>query len=161
MVKKPPISSANASSLLVVTDFSDSSLQAFQWAITEAKMRKLLISVLFPYRFDPQHMKKDTPTSKKELERQAMQKFEHLAQGLLLSSRVPFEFRSEVGFLRDRIADYSRKHDVAMVVMDSQMARMESFSELVAELEIPLVIVPFPGVSSTSVSSPSVSAGTS
>ncbi len=83
-----------------------------------------------------------TPASKRELEREAVLKFEQMAQGLLVSSRVPFDFRSEIGFLRDRIAEFAKKHDLALVVMDSQMARVESFQELLAELKVPLVIVP-------------------
>jgi nucleotide-binding universal stress UspA family protein len=133
-VKKTPIPSADGSSVLVVTDFSDSSLQAFQWAIPEAQIRRLSISVLYPYRLDSLRHQDNPPTSKKELDHEARLKFEQVAQGLLLSSRVPFDFRSEVGFLRDRISDFAKKHEVAMVVMDSQMAQVESFPEFLAEL---------------------------
>lgn len=142
MVKKPQIPAANSSSLLVVTDFSDSSLQALQWAILEAQFRRLKIAVLYPYRLDSLRQTDNLPTLRKELDREAIQKFEQMAQGLLMRSGVPFDFRSEVGFLRDRIADFTKKHDVELVVMERQMAQAESFPELLSELKMPLMIVP-------------------
>lgn len=141
-VKNPPAPAKHTSSLLVVTDFADSSMQVILWAIPEAQARKLNITVLFPYRVDPLRRKENQPVSKGELDREALKKFEQTAKGMLLSSRIPFDFRSEVGFLRDRITDFARKNNVTLVVMDSLMAQLESFPELLTELKIPLVIVP-------------------
>lgn len=129
--------------LLYVTDFSESSMHALPWAISEALKHGLHVSVLCPYRLDQMRKKDNVVQSKKELEAEALNMFERLVSGPLRESKVTFDFRSEVGFLRDRIAESIRKHHVVMLVMGSTMADDESLTELIGEVEVPVVIVPF------------------
>lgn len=129
-------------SLLYVTDFSESSMHALPWAISESLKHGLHFSVLYPFRLDQVRKKDNVVQSKKELEAEALDTFERLVAGPLRESQVSFDFRSEVGFLRDRIAENIRKHHVVMLVMGSSMADAESFSELITEVEVPVVIVP-------------------
>ena len=129
-------------SLLYVTDFSESSLHALPWAISESLKHGLHFSVLYPYRLDQLKRKDNVVQSKKELKAGAQDAFERLVAGPLRASEVSFDFRMEVGFLRDRIPENIRQHHVVMLVMGSSMADAESFSELITEVEVPVVIVP-------------------
>ncbi|MBL7851495.1 MAG: universal stress protein [Cyclobacteriaceae bacterium] len=129
-------------SLLYVTDFSDASLEALHWAIPEALKHHLHFSVLYPFRLDQVRRKDNAVLSKKDIDRDASEKFEGLMENLLKSNKLTYDFHSEVGFLRDRIADHIRKNNVAMLVIGKNQVSEESFPELVQELNIPLVIVP-------------------
>ncbi len=132
-------------SLLYVTDFSESSMHALPWAISEALKHGLHLSVLYPYRLDQVNKKDNVVQSKKELEAEALATFERLLSAPLRESQLSFDFRSEVGFLRDRIAENIRKHNVVMLVIGSSLADTESFAELITGVEVPVVIVPQKG----------------
>jgi len=131
-----------APSLLYVTDFSAASFQALHWAILEAQEHHLHFSVLYPYRLDQVRKKDSAILSKKDMDLDASSKFEDLVENVLKKSRLTYDFHSEVGFLRDRISEHARKFNVVMLVMGKNQVAEESFSELVQELNIPLVIVP-------------------
>lgn len=131
-----------APSLLYITDFSDASLQALQWAIPEAQKHNLHVSVLYPYRLDQVRRKDNAVMTKKDMDRDASERFENLIEGHLKDSRLTYDFNSEVGFLRDRILDHARKSNVVMLVMGKSQVAEESFAELVDDINIPLVIVP-------------------
>lgn len=133
---------AAAPSLLYITDFSEESIQALHWAIPEALKHHLHISVLYPYRLDQVRKKENAILSKKDMDFDASEKFERLVESELKNSRLTYDFHSEVGFLRDRIAEHARKNNVVMLVMGKGQLAEESFPELVKELNIPLVIVP-------------------
>ncbi len=135
------VTSANLS-ILCVIDFSDSSLEALQWAIPEAQEHALHISVLYPYRLDQVKRRGDVFQSKKEMDMDAVEKFERLVAGMMRDSHVSFNFQSEVGFLRDRIREHASKNAVVMLVMGKNLAGEESFKELIEEVEVPVVIVP-------------------
>lgn len=117
-------------------------MEALHWAIPEAQKHHLHISVLYPYRLDQVRKKDNAILSKKDMDRDAAEKFDSLMEGVLKNSRLTYDFHSEVGFLRDRIAENARKNNVVMLVMGKNQVEEESFSELVQELNIPLVIVP-------------------
>jgi nucleotide-binding universal stress UspA family protein len=125
---------------LFVTDFSDSSLRALQWAIPEAAHRHLHLSVLYAYRLD--QARKVTVMSKKDMDGEAAEKFEAHAEKVLRKSGVTFEFHSEVGFIRDRVSEHAKRNNVVLVVMGEKIASAESFPELLREVRVPVVIVP-------------------
>jgi hypothetical protein len=131
-----------APSLLYITDFSDASFQALRWAIREAQEHHLHVSVLYPYRLDQVRKKDSAILSKKDMDRDASEKFESLVESDLKKSRLTYDFHSEVGFLRDRISEHARKGNVVMLDMGKSQVSEESFSELVQELNVPMVIVP-------------------
>lgn len=128
--------------LLFVTDFSDTSVQALKWAISEAQHHHLHLSVLYPYRLDQERRKDNVVLSKKALETDAAEKFEEQLEEILNASRVSFKFQAEVGFIRDRISEHAKKNNVVMVVMGEQTASAESFPEIVEGISVPIVIVP-------------------
>lgn len=141
-VKSSPMPAPANPSLLFVTDFSDSSLEALRWAIPEAQHHQLHFSVLYPYRLDQDRRKDNAILTKKDMEREATEKFEGMFEGPLKSSHLSYDFHSEVGFLRDRISDHARKNNVVMLVMGKKLATAESFPELMEEIKVPVVIVP-------------------
>jgi len=126
--------------LLFVTNFSETSTAALKWAVPEASKHKLHFSVLYPYRLNQQG-RKDSVQSKVELEREAIEKFE-MVEEMLKDKHLTYDFKAEIGFLRDRVQEFARKHRVAIIVIGNDLAKDESFSELVDELTVPLVIVP-------------------
>ncbi len=132
---------ASTPTLLFVTNFSETSTDALTWAIREASKHKLHVSVLYPYRLNQQG-RKDSIQSKVELEREAIEKFEQLEEKLLRDKRMTYDFKAEIGFLRDRVQEFARKHRVAIIVIGNDLAKDESFAELVELLTVPLVIVP-------------------
>lgn len=130
-------------SILCVIDFSDASLQAIRWAIPEAKEHSMHMSILYPYRLDQLQKKGNVVSSKKAIEEEAFSKFERKAAGLLREQQVSFDFRAEVGFIRDRIQEHVRTNNVALLVIGKGMAmgNVESFEEQFGEIDVPLVIV--------------------
>ena len=133
-----------SSSILCVIDLSDSSLQAVQWAIPLALKEGMHISVLHPYRLNQLKKKQDAVQSKNEIDREASDKFRKVAEGLLKSNNISFDFRSEVGFLHDRIREHARKQRMALLVICKNLAinNPESLQELIKEMDVPTVIVP-------------------
>ncbi len=117
-------------------------MSALEWAIAEALNHNLHLSVLYPYRLDQVKKKENGIQSKKELELEAAEKFERLAEGMLQKSKISFDFKAEIGFLRDRITEHAKKHNDVLLVIGKKLASAESFTELVEETNIPVVIIP-------------------
>ena len=134
--------SAAKPSILCVIDFSDSSQGAIEWSIPEARKHNLHISILYPYRLDQLRKRDDVVQSKKAIDLEALEKFERLGASLLKEGHVSFDFHSEVGFIRDRIQEHTRKNNVVLLVMSKKIAGSESFQELIDEIDVPVVIVP-------------------
>ena len=132
------------SSILCVLDLSDSSLQALEWAIKVALRHDMRISVLHPYRLIQLGNKQDPVLLKKEIDKVASDNFMKVAEGLLKKNNISFDFRSEVGFLHDRIQDHARKHNMALLVISKKLAinNLDSVELLIKELEVPTVIIP-------------------
>lgn len=140
-MKSPVSSSSSLPTLLLITDFSKASEEALYWAIPEAQTHNWRISVLYPYRL-AQGESEHAAKSKKELEREAAKNFELQLEGPLRSSRLAYEFHSEVGFARDRILEATRKSNVVLIVVGQNVAASESIYEFLEEIGIPAVIMP-------------------
>ena len=143
-MKSPLLPDSTYRSILCVVDFSDPSLQELKWAIPEAQRHRFHISVLHPYRLNQHRKKEHVVQSKKDMDRVAVSAFERLAEGLLREHKVSFDFRSEVGFILDRIQEYASKNKVAMLVMGKKMVldNADSLQELIESINVPIVIVP-------------------
>jgi len=142
MVKHTEVPSTSLPTLLLLTDFSEASEQAFQWAIPEAKQHHWRISVLYPYRLDPSRKHEYAVKSKKDMEREACVTFEKQLEETLRLSKIPYEFHAEVGFIRDRITEHTRKRNIVLLVLGQKLASSESLHELLEDVNIPIVIVP-------------------
>jgi hypothetical protein len=81
---------------------------------------------------------------KKSIEQDAERNFERIANGLLKSCKVTYEFRSEVGFIQDRVQDHLRKNNILIFVIGKKLAfeNKEVLDQLMEQTDVPLAIIP-------------------
>lgn len=81
---------------------------------------------------------------KRKKEEDAITNFTSLEKRMLEGKAVSYDFKTEVGFITDRIEDYSRKNSIHFLVLGNHLVETnkETFDELVKNIEIPLVIIP-------------------
>jgi nucleotide-binding universal stress UspA family protein len=129
--------------ILCVIDFSDSSKEALRWAIRLAQELDCNLTILYTYRF-LQPYNGEAIEMKKKIEDDATKKFSTLEKELLIGSDVPYNFKMEVGFIADRAKDHVRRNGADFLVVGNKMSSInkQSFDELVADIQMPLVIVP-------------------
>jgi nucleotide-binding universal stress UspA family protein len=128
--------------ILCTIDFSDSSRQALKYSAKLAKESGSPLTILYAYRLVKSNG--EAVAMKKKIEADAAANFAVLEKELLAGSGISYEFRTEVGFVDDRIEEHARKNNVSFLVMGKSMSSgtKETFNELVSHLQIPLVIVP-------------------
>lgn len=130
-----------ANVIVTVTDFSDSSSETIRWAIDFAKKLNNHLVVLHTYRLLKQEG--EIIPLKRSLEAEASRKFSELENQLLTGSGIEYDFKTEVGFVNDRIQEYLKHNKVSYLVMGKGDTRnKETFDELLKNLLVPLVIVP-------------------
>ncbi len=80
---------------------------------------------------------------KRDIDEQAALNFKKLSH-LLTNGNISYDFRSEVGFLTDRIQEHIRRSNIKMLVVNKDLAEAnrEAMNELTHQLEIPVIIVP-------------------
>lgn len=127
--------------IICTTDFSESSREALRWSIEMATKLGRHLTVLHTYRLIKQN---NEAPQKKKIEEDAMKSFAQLEKELLKDAVVGYDFKTEVGFIDDRIAEHLKTNQVSFLVMGKSMSlrNKESFDDLVRELQIPLVITP-------------------
>jgi hypothetical protein len=81
---------------------------------------------------------------KKKMEDEASYEFSNLEKEVLQGQGISYDFRTEVGFVSDRIEDHIRKNTISFLVMNKGMSSgsKEIFDDLVKDMNVPLVIVP-------------------
>lgn len=129
--------------ILCAIDFSTSSKEALRWSIELAKKLNHHLTILYIYRLlRPYHG--DVVDMKRKIEDEALKNFSELEKELLLNQGVSYDFKTEVGFVADRAKDHVKKNGVDLLVVGQKMnsSNKQSFDELVADLQMPLVIVP-------------------
>ena len=129
--------------ILCAIDFSASSKVALRWSVEFAKELDVPLTILYAYRL--QKSQADMAVEfKKRAEADASQNFLKLETELLANQGVAYEFKSEVGFIADRVKDHASKKGMSFMVIDQKMSasNKESFDELLKEVHVPLVIVP-------------------
>lgn len=128
--------------ILYATDFSDSSKEALEWTIRLAKQLKSHLTILYTYRLLKQNG--EVLFIKKKMEDEGLRSFKALEKELLEGTGISYDFKTEVGFIDDRIEEHTKKNKLSFLVMGKSMSirNKESFDELVENLQTPLVIVP-------------------
>lgn len=101
------------------------------------------MTILYPYRLNQMVSKENRVKVKRDIDQEAIRKFEKISH-LLDGSNIEFDFRSEVGFLNDRIQEHLHDGDIKLIVMGMNLAAEggEALNELVQHLKVPLVVVP-------------------
>jgi nucleotide-binding universal stress UspA family protein len=129
--------------ILCAIDFSDSSKAALRWSIDIARELNHHLTVLYTYRLlRPYHG--EVIDMKRKIEDEALKHFADLEKELLIDQGVSYDFKTEVGFVADRAKDHIKNSGVKLLVVGQKMSssNKQSFDELVADLQMPLVIVP-------------------
>ena len=128
--------------ILCTIDFSDASIKAVKWSIELAKKLHAPLTILHTYRLFKQNG--EAVSTKKKIEAEALSDFATMEQELLTHSGIDYDFKTEIGFVNDRIEAHARKNKIGLLVMGKNMTAVnkETFDHLVAELKIPLVIIP-------------------
>jgi len=131
-------------SILGIIDFSESSKDILKWAIAMAAKLKVHLTILHPYRLNQLDKKENMVGLKRKLDVDAFKNFEVLANGLLSKQKISFDFRSEVGFIQDRVQDYAQRNTILFLVIgaDQVTANHDTLEEMVREIGVPMVVVP-------------------
>lgn len=81
---------------------------------------------------------------KKKMEEDARNNFAIVEKEFLMNQGISYDFKTEVGFVIDRVEDYARNGGIGFLVMDKNMStgNKEMFNDLLEHLKVPLVIVP-------------------
>ena len=128
--------------ILCTTDFSESSKEALKWSISLAKKLGSSLTILYTYRLFKQNG--EAVAMKKKMEEEATRNFKQLEKEMLQGTGIIYNFKTEVGFVSDRVEDHAKKNSISFLVMGKNMTtgNKETFEELVGHIKIPLVIVP-------------------
>ena len=115
-----------------------------QWAADSAVSNQAHLTVLYPYRLTRLPFGESAVAMRKKIEEQATRNFEALESELLKGKNISYDFKSEVGFLSDRVEEHSRRNPLSFVVIDKSIRSInrESFDDLVEHADVPVVIVP-------------------
>ncbi|HEY5823099.1 MAG TPA: universal stress protein [Cyclobacteriaceae bacterium] len=129
--------------ILCLIDFSESSTRALQWAVQMADIQHAHVTVLHVFRL-LKSKNGEALLMKKAKEAEANSHFVELERSLLLNKKISYDFKTEVGFINDRIDDYTSKNAIQFLVIDKSLTECnrESFDELLKNVQIPMVIIP-------------------
>lgn len=129
--------------ILCMIDFSEASRDVLKYAVQSAKQVNGHIAVLYTYRFLAMQAE-DPLETRKKIEEKARRQFALLEKEVLAGSGVPYDFKIEVGFVSNRVTEYTKTNGVNFLVMGNRMnaSTRESFDELAEKVSVPLVIVP-------------------
>lgn len=130
--------------ILCVIDFSDSSRKTLQWAIENASLSGSHLTILYPYRLKKLQNGESAVDMRKKIEDEARSLFQVLENELLTGAAIPYDFKTEVGFLADRVEAHSKSQEVNFLVVnrDLRSSHSDSFDDLVEHTQIPVVIIP-------------------
>ena len=131
-----------AKTILCTIDLSESSKQAIQWAVTMALQLKAHLTVLYTYRLIARSG--EIVQLKRQIEQEAQAQFQQLEKLYLEGRGISYDFRTEVGFVSDRIEDHAKKNNLNFVVMDKNLSadNNETFSEMMQHIHVPTLLVP-------------------
>jgi hypothetical protein len=81
---------------------------------------------------------------RKKIEDEAQLQFDELENDLIAGTQISYEFKTEVGFLANRVTEHSKNHPINFLVVnrDLRTSHKESFDDLVDNTQIPVVIIP-------------------
>jgi len=131
-------------SILCVIDFSESSKKALEWAVENARTYQSHLTVLYPYRLNHLKNGENIMALRRKIEDEANQNFKILENDLLLNKHISYDFKTEVGFVADRVEEHSKNHPINFLVIDKSIrtSNKESFDDLMENMQVPLVIIP-------------------
>lgn len=128
--------------ILCLIDFSEASRKALQWATEMAELSQAHLTILYSYRL--LQAKAEALQNKKQKEVEALKKFLQWETEVLNNKQIRYDFRTEVGFMDDRVEAYVSKNPVSMLVIPKGIIpeNNETVRQIFDKLSVPLVIVP-------------------
>jgi hypothetical protein len=114
-----------------------------EWTVGMAKQLHAHIIILYTFRL-LQSKSSEALVTKKRMEEQAINRFNLLERELLINKGLSYEFRSEVGFVTDRVEDHVKREPIHLLIVSKSMSTQskEVFEELIDQIRVPLVIIP-------------------
>ncbi len=130
------------SSILCITDFSQSSDHAVRWAIEMAESKKCHITVLHSFRLLQTNGK--ALQLKQKQEENALLDFKKMEIALFKGHLISYDFKTEVGFIIDRIEDHAKNNQMDLLVLSKHISEenKEILDDLIDRIKIPLAIIP-------------------
>ncbi len=128
--------------ILCAIDFSDASRETVRWAADLARQLNSHLTILYVYRLN--HANGQAIALKRSIEKEAMTRFADLENELLKGQGVPYDFKAEVGFVSDRVEFYTKTRPVRFLVIERRPGNREQLDDLMANVSVPLIIVPHP-----------------
>lgn len=127
-------------------DFTINTEKVLKWAAEDALEHKDNLLILYPYRLKFQRDGEQRPMVKKQLEAEAMDRFEKLKSSLNILKKVPHTFMAEVGFETDRLEVHMHNANIRLMVLSKDTAiagvNDNDWNTFMKRLTIPLVLVP-------------------
>jgi len=132
-----------SNTILCTVDFSASSKRVLQCAANLAKDLHVHLTILYTYRLIV-NKNEEVFQSKKKIEEEAARNFALLEMEMLNNTGISYDFKTEIGFVGDRIEAHARKTPLDFIVIDKNMREesKETFDDLVGNTRVPMVIVP-------------------
>lgn len=127
-------------------DLSVNTEKVLKWAAEDALDHKANLLILYPYRLKFQRDGEERPMVKKQLEAEAIERFEKLKLSINILKKVPHTFMAEVGFETDRLEVHMHNADIRLMVLSKDVALAgindNDWNTFIKRLTIPIVLVP-------------------
>lgn len=137
------VSSSVRKAILCAIDFSESTGQTIDWAVTMAQQLDAHLTILYTYRLI-QSKGGEIVHLKKNIEEEARQKFQFIEKSHLAQKGISYDFKIEIGFVSDRIEDHARRNTLIFLVIDKNLKtnNNETLEELLEHIDVPMLLVP-------------------
>ncbi len=108
-----------------------------------AQQLKTHLTILYTYRL-LQYRNGEALQLKRKMEDEAKQKFLLLEKELLTGKGISYDFKTEIGFVTDRIEDHAKKNTLSFLVMNKNAndAGKETIDDLMEHINVPVLLVP-------------------
>ena len=132
-----------ANTILCSIDMSASSRPAIKWAVSIAQQLKIHLTILYTYRL-LHYRNGEVLLLKKKMEEEAQEQFALLEKELLIGKGITYDFRTEIGFVTDRIEDHAKNNKLNFVVMNKTngINGKENIDDLMEHIQVPVLLVP-------------------
>lgn len=129
--------------ILCTIDFSKSTGQTIDWAVTMAQQLRAHLTILYTYRLI-QSRGGEIVHLKKSIEEEANQKFQFIEKSHLKGKGISYDFRVEVGFVSDRIESHSKRNTLDFLIIDKSVKNNnnETLEELLEHINVPMLLIP-------------------